>query len=98
MARASRSALVGAERPTWAYFSRARLMYMSTVCGETFILLATDDFDIDWNHRSSAVRSCWDSWGWWGRRSLASAPAAVGVTYGRSVVTASTASTRCWRP
>ena len=54
IALASMSALVGASLPTCEYFTRARLMYMSTVWADTPIPRATDDYDMDWNHHSSA--------------------------------------------
>ncbi len=74
------SDFVGAGLPTWAYLTRARLMYMSTVCTDTPMRRATDALDMDWNHHSSDVRSCWDSRGATGLRSETRTPAVVGGT------------------
>nr|WP_215203472.1 asparagine synthase-related protein [Streptomyces sp. CHD11] len=60
IARASMSVFVGAGRPTWAYLTRARLMYMSTVCTDTPMRRATEALDMDWNPYSNDARSCWD--------------------------------------
>ena len=98
IARASNAAFVAAGRPARVYLIRARSTYCLTVCSLICIRRATDAFDIDWNHSSSASRSLSDSIGRSGRGSPTIAPASAGGTYGRSLAAASTVATQCSRP